>query len=86
MEARVDVHKKACHIVLALFKDKAARDAGKGTMDSVSYSWDGENYPFDKQTFIDQSANESNYLKRLVKIAYLKIKDYDSWFSDAKDV
>lgn len=57
----------SCHITMCLYKDEASKDAGCGVMDSVSFNWSGDDYPFPVSE-LDKTG------KNPIKIAYGEIK------------
>lgn len=46
IQTNINYLDKYSNIVMALFKDKVARDAGKSPITSVSYGWHGDDFPF----------------------------------------
>jgi hypothetical protein len=71
LETNINWKDKYSHITLGLFKDKAARDAGKTIIDAKAYDWSGADFPF-----VDgKSPRDTSYDKIKVTAEFSGSKD-----------
>lgn len=71
-----DVLARNSFITLALYKDQAARQAGKQYLKLVTYTWNGDDYPFESAAMDAESP---------LVLAYAKLKNLPD-FQGALDV
>lgn len=68
IETNINYVDRVSHVTMGLYKDKQARQNGKNPVESASFDWLGDEFPFDID-ILDEEGNNA------VKIAYEKIKE-----------
>jgi hypothetical protein len=68
IETNINWLDKTCHITLAGYVNQKARDEGKQPIESESFNWANEEFPFDLEKLNLKDENT-------VKVAYEKIKE-----------
>jgi hypothetical protein len=86
VETNINWASRGSHVTLATYLNQQARLDGKNPLETTSFDWSGDEFPFDLPTLDAEGMNT-------IKVAYTKIKESKldeegnetNWFADAID-